>query len=706
MDVQFLKGKLPSEILESLDMRHIKTLTPPQELAIEKGLLSGKNLLVASPTASGKTLIAELACMNAIISKGMKAVYIAPMRALVSEKFNEFRSAHPYIKTAISMGDLDSSDQWLADYEMIFVSTEKFDSLIRHGINWISEVGCIVFDEIHLLADLERGPALELLMTKLSNTSNAQLLALSATIGNANELADWLKAELVESAYRPVKLLKGIVNNGKIFLEDSKKSAIDLEGRSSIPEIRVLEDTLSRKKQLLVFYSTRRNAEAGAARLSDIIDPLLTSKEKEELSSVSRNVLNVLERPTQQCIKLAGFIAKGAAFHHAGLLNNQRGQIENAFKSGLLKAICSTTTLGFGLNLPAHTVLIRDITRHDGYGSQRLGVNEVLQLCGRAGRPKYDTEGRALLIATTSHTVSDLYKHYIVADPEPLDSTIGVAPVLRTHLLAFIAEDFLNSSKDIQQFLSKTFYGYQYSDAYAIKRIVSDVLDDLKRWEFIQEVSKEGYIATKLGKRISELYIDPLSAKWIIDYLPYADDTTSTLYMLANTVEMRPYVRATEEAEAQFVIYNNTHGKKRASYDDEYNLIDPLGAFATALMLNDWLGEIDESTLVEKHRITPGALYTKLRNVDWIAYSAVELSRILHRSAHSLINTRVRLRYGIKEELLDLVRLESIGRVRARRLYNNNIKSISDIRKNPERLAPILGKEIANKVKEQLSMIS
>ena len=705
MDVQFLKGKLPSEILESLDTRHIKTLTPPQELAIEKGLISGKNLLVASPTASGKTLIAELACINAIISKGMKAVYIAPMRALVSEKFNEFRSAYPYIKTAISMGDLDSSDQWLADYEMIFVSTEKFDSLMRHGINWIGEVGCIVFDEIHLLADLERGPTLELLMTKLSNTSDAQILALSATIGNANELADWLKAELVESTYRPVKLLKGIVKSGQIFLEESKKSAIDLDGKSSIPEIRVLEDTLSRKKQLLIFYSTKRNAEAGAVRLSEIVETILTVKEKEELSKISNNVLNTLERPTQQCSKLAGLIMKGVAFHHSGLLNSQREQIENSFKAGLLKAICSTTTLGFGVNMPAHTVLIRDITRHDGYGSQRLSVNEVLQLCGRAGRPKYDTEGRALLIATTTHTVNDLYKHYISAGPEPLDSAISVAPVLRTHILAFIAENFLNTFKDIQDFLSKTFYGYQYGDAYAIKRIVSDVLNDLKSWEFVQEVSKESYIATKLGKRISELYIDPLSARWIIDYLPYANDTTSTLYMLSNTIEMRPYVRTTEDAEAQFVIYNNSHGK-RLFHDDEYGQFDPLGAFTTSLMLNDWTSEVDENTLVEKYHITPGALYTKLRNVDWIAYSAIELSRILHRSAHNLINARVRLRYGIKEELLDLVRLEFIGRVRARRLYNSNIKSVSDIRKNPERLASILGKEIANKVKEQLSMIT
>ncbi|MDE1828674.1 MAG: DEAD/DEAH box helicase, partial [Candidatus Micrarchaeota archaeon] len=154
---------------------------------------------------------------NSIIGRGKKAVYIAPMRALASEKFNDFRAAYPYLKTAMSIGDLDSNDPWLSSYDMLFFSTEKFDSLMRHGINWLANIGCIVFDEVHMIGDQSRGPTLELLITKLANICNAQIVALSATIGNAKEIAKWLGAELVQSEYRPVKLTKGIMFDGKVY---------------------------------------------------------------------------------------------------------------------------------------------------------------------------------------------------------------------------------------------------------------------------------------------------------------------------------------------------------------------------------------------------------------------------------------------------------------------------------------------------------
>ncbi len=701
MDVSEIRAKVPRELIESLETRGIHAFTPPQAMAIEKGLLSGKNMLVASPTASGKTLVAELACVNSILAKGRKALYIGPMRALVSEKYNEFRAAYPYIKAAISMGDLDSNDMWLSEYEMIFVSTEKLDSLIRHKIPWLPEVGCITFDEIHMLGESGRGPTLELLITKLSQMTSAQLIALSATIGNPQELAQWLKAELVVSDYRPVRLKKGIVSDGSVYYGDEDKE--ELEGRSSIPEIRVLEDTLGRKKQALIFYSSKRNTEAGAVRLASHVKKLLTPRELEELSQVAEKVLGTLERPTAQCVKLAEQVKSGVAFHHSGLMNVQRAAVEEAFKGNLIKAVCSTTTLGFGVNLPAHTVLIRDLHRHNGVSADRIGINEVMQLFGRAGRPKYDKEGRALLIATSKYDVMSLYKSYLEAEAEPIDSNLGVVPVLRMHLLAFIAEDFLNDVDSMHAFIKKTFYGHQYGDNLHMKNIIGQVLDDLEAWRFIDLVGKDQYIATKIGKRVSELYIDPLSAKWILDSLDKATDTLGILYMISNTIEMRPYIRPTEEAEAQFVmhrvmsrsIYLYANGMDYGSYD-------PVAAFSTALMLSEWMEELDESTLVKKYSTTPGALFSKLMNADWLVYSAVELAKASRKSAHSLIDTRVRLRYGIKEELLDLVRLEQIGRARARRLFNAGIKRVTDIRSNKELVVRLLGPELSEKVFSQL----
>ncbi len=704
MELKDLKGRLPNEILESIISRGITTLTPPQELAINAGLFSGSNILVASPTASGKTLVAEMACANSIIAKGRKAIYIAPMRAIVAEKFEEFHSAYPYIKAAISMGDLDSSDQWLSEYEMLFVSTEKLDSLIRHGAPWISSVGCIVFDEIHMLSDISRGPTLELLITKLMRISDAQIIALSATIGNDEELAAWLRAKLVKSDYRPVKLRKGVVEGSKIFYWDNDEiSETQMNGKSKIPEFRLVEDTLSQNKQAIIFYSTRRNAEAGAAKLAVLLNGLLKPEEKKQLEATSQSILNALEKPTSQCAKLALCASAGVAFHHSGLVNMQRAVVEDAFKKGLIKVICATTTLGYGVNLPAHTVLVRDLTRHNGVTSERISVNEVLQLFGRAGRPKYDTEGRALIASNQRYEVQELYMRYIIGTPEPIDSALGVASVLRMHILAFISEDFLNTLEDIEDFIKKSFYGFIYGNDSHIKAAVKQVLRELYDWGFIIEDYGK-LLATKIGKRVSELYIDPLSAKWMLEFMPGAKDEVSMLYLISNTVEMKPYLRPTEEAEAEYVFYKDRFGSDLLYKYEElsFGYYNPVEPFTSALMLRDWMAEIDEESIIKKYHITPGALYAKLSNADWVIYSAIELAKLSRVSARQLVDIRVRLRYGIKAELLDLVRLEQIGRVRARKLFDNGIRTVNDMRSRRAEVEMLLGKEIAAKVFSQL----
>ncbi len=707
MDIESLKGKLPNELIESMSARDIKTLTPPQELSLKNGLLSGSNIVVASPTASGKTLIAEIGCANAIIGKRMKAVYIAPMRALVMEKYNEFKSAYPYIKSGVSIGDLDSGDQYLQSYEMLFVSTEKFDSLLRHGIDWIDRIGCVVFDEVHMLDDPSRGPTLEILVTKLAKISNAQIIALSATIGNADDLAKWLDAKLVQSDYRPIKLKKGVMHDSHAYYYDGDVEPVVemLDGTSKIPELRILEDTLERSKQILIFYATKRNAEAGAVKLSEITEKALKKDDEEKLDELSETILNALDRPTEQCIKLSKLVKKGVAFHHAGLVNKQRNAIEQAFKDNIIKAICSTTTLGLGVNLPAHTVLVRDISRFESGSNEMMGVNVILQLFGRAGRPKYDKEGRALIIAPYKDRVSELYKTYIISDPESVESKLGVIPVLRTHVLAFIAEKFLNDKKAIGNFLMKTFYGFQYGNEKHLKNLIDEIIEDLIGFGFIEESDRDFYTATKMGKRVSELYIDPVSARLMLNTMERENDLVGNLYMISNTLEMKPYMRATEEAEEMFAAYRFIFKDKKLYSEFErmdYGYYDPVRAFSTALMLKDWMDELKEQELVQKYKTTPGEIFSKLSNADWMIYSAIELAKLTRKSQHDLIKIRVRLRYGIKEELLDLVRLEQIGRVRARMLFVNNIKTVSDIRNNKDRVVKLFGKEIAQKILSQV----
>ena len=220
MKLETVKSKLP-EAFYSILSEHIKEFRPSQEKSINAGLLEGKNLLVCTPTASGKTLIAELAAVKAILEGKGKAVYIVPLKALASEKFKDFQNKYGKVmKVAMSIGDIDSTDSYLMDYDLIITTSEKLDSLTRHHTPWLKLISTIIVDEVHLLNDPGRGPTLEILLTILMQLlPKAQIIALSATIGNPQELAAWLKADLVEDDWRPVILRKGVYLDGEIEFE-------------------------------------------------------------------------------------------------------------------------------------------------------------------------------------------------------------------------------------------------------------------------------------------------------------------------------------------------------------------------------------------------------------------------------------------------------------------------------------------------------
>lgn len=204
-----LHEKLYSRLVES-----IEELRPAQGKSVEAGLLDDKNLLVCTPTASGKTLIAELAMLNNIYNGVGKAIYIVPLKALATEKYKQFSTKYRDIKVGMSIGDTDSPGSHLSNYDLIITTSEKLDSLIRHHSPWIRDVKTVVVDEIHLLNDQGRGPTLEILITILKMMlKGMQFIGLSATIGNPTELAEWLDAELVEDTWRPVELKKGVMED-------------------------------------------------------------------------------------------------------------------------------------------------------------------------------------------------------------------------------------------------------------------------------------------------------------------------------------------------------------------------------------------------------------------------------------------------------------------------------------------------------------
>ncbi len=684
---------IPAGLARSYAERGITELYPPQTACIEAGLLSGKNLLIAIPTASGKTLVAEMA-MHHQVEGGGKCLYIVPLRALASEKFGEFSGKG--LRVGIATGDFDRRDAYLGRNDIIVATSEKVDSLLRNQTPWLGEITLLVLDEVHLIDDPSRGATIEMVIAKLRHKNpGMQIIALSATIGNPQDLAGWLDAELVESDWRPVDLREGVFLYDEIRFSDRHR---EVERRSKYEDLDLVLDTVGEEGQCLVFVSSRRNAEAFAKRAASglkIADPVLAGYADRIRSSAGTDMGKIL----------AACVAQGAAFHHAGLAREERQIVEAGFREGAIKVIASTPTLAAGLNLPARRVIVRDYLRFNaGEGMVPIPVREYRQMAGRAGRPHLDPYGEAVLIAKSEEMVEDLFDHYIDAPAEDVRSQCASEAVLCTHILSLITTGFARERDEVLRFMDGTFYAHCGENPRALSRAVDRVLEFLRESEMITEV-REWLEPTEYGSLVSRLYIDPRSAEVIVNAMigrkGYTD--IGLLQLLCSTPDMLTlYVRRND-----MYLLDRFLADRR----DELWMEIPWDAgegfdrsLKTALLLNDWADEIGEDTICERYSVGPGDIYGMVESIAWLIHASRHLARLFapHLTG-SIEEMELRAKHGIRRELLPLIRLRGIGRVRARRLFNNNMGSIEALRAaGPEKVGGIIGQKIAAQVFEQL----
>ena len=263
-----------------------------QEEALKKDLFE-KSLLIAAPTSSGKTMVAEMLALNTAMNKEGKTLYIAPLKALATEHYKEFKKKYEKygLNAALSTGDLDSGSKYLSKYNVIFLTTEKLDSLLRHEAAWLEDTKLLIVDEIHEL-DSSRGPTLEIVIAKMmSINSSLQVLGLSATINNSDEIAEWLNAELVKSNYRPVKLSEGTYYDGLIYDKDYKKEEINEDGE---PIDALIKFVLKKEKQMLCFVNSRKSTITLAEKLGKVVERTLSEEERKDLKKIADEALNVL----------------------------------------------------------------------------------------------------------------------------------------------------------------------------------------------------------------------------------------------------------------------------------------------------------------------------------------------------------------------------------------------------------------------------
>ena len=775
----------------------ITNLHPPQFEAM-KPLFEENNILLAIPTASGKSLVAYIAILNQLIhiNPGSRAVYIVPLKALASEKFDELKEIgqHLGLKIGLGIGDATSEAKNIDDSDILICTSEKLDSLMRTRSELMSNVSIVVADEFHLLHDASRGPTLEINLTRLRTLRpNAQLIALSATVGNCDILAKWLDATLVQSDWRPVDLEYATLHDRHLEPRKIQSSSMDsskqvlspprhLEGPLSHPSWIVVQDTIEQGGQVLVFVGTRRSAQSEAKKLSERVKKRFAKEQPERLLALDQ-LAESLEGRTQTSMGelLAHCVRGGVAFHHAGLTHKQRQTIESGFKSGTILALCATPTLAAGVNLPARRVLVRDIKRWDDGMSRPLPVMEVHQMLGRAGRPRYDPVGEAWVLCkgTDGWQVADeVSERYFFGPIEDISSKLSAEPAMRMHLLSCIATGGLLHRESIGSFFDATFLGTTMptsqlherldsmldwlveerflrrlgiDESYELRRqdravdeeeswdddvpvwvnvaqdsggvrlveertasvlpsshgkpslgfVSASSLNNVGGWSEAQgEPPAMKYEATPMGERVSQLYLDPLSASILRTGMRRAvrrmvrQDGPVSEFGLTHLACSTPDFASLWAKTADLTIGSDLQ-LKAASVEDELLYEIPyeerhLGLVKSAWCLEHWVEEETMREIEKQLDVSPGDVHHRVDLMDWLLYASREIfltddvfadehMPILAQLSSNLDTLRQRVRHGCKPDLLKLVKIRHVGRQRARSLASIGIRTPKDV---------------------------
>jgi len=710
-----LQHNFPQGFIDALTASGIKTLHPPQAEAIRKGVLDKKNVVMAVPTAAGKTLIAELCMLKSILQSGGKALYIAPLKALASEKYNDFKKKYDSlgIKIGIATGDLDSPSKYLDRYQILIATAEKVDSLLRSKAGWlINSLSVIVLDEIHFIDDESRGPTLEILTARIKQLKpDIQILALSATITNAQELAGWLGANLAFSHWRPIPLKEGVYFNERIMFDNESIRLVKEEADEDLNKL--VLDTLRGGGQVLVFVNSRRSAQAAARELCPSVGPLLNPEEKKILAQLAHDISED-HSATKVCKKLAEIVKHGCAFHHAGLTPKQRHLIEDHFKRDIIKVICSTPTLAAGVNLPARRAIIRDCKRYaSGLGSVYISVGEYKQCAGRAGRPQYDDHGEAVLMAKSLSEQSALFDRFILSKPDPVTSKLGSESALRMHILSSIAAGYVHDINSMFDFLNHTFLSYQRQGANLVE-LVGNIFDYLHQNGFIDK-SGFKYFTTPFGNITSRLYIDPMTALVLRQGLTKIHEgksfsTYGLLHMLTCCPDSEMLSLGKADYEEIESLSHKIEDELIITPDEMPMLQDVYTYYATLKTMwlwSRWIDEDKEETMCDDFNVGPGDIYRHVESAGWLLHAAIMIAELLHfkKMTFDLEAIRLRMRYGIKEELLELASLEGVGRVRARVLFKHGYHRLAELKMaTAEHLASIksIGKSLAESIVHQI----
>ena len=659
---------LAAPTVDHLHERGITELYPPQAAAVEAGVCEGESVVAAMPTASGKTLVAQLA----LVTADGPGLYVCPLRALAREKYETFASL-PDVDVGISTGDFDASAEELAGHDLVVATAEKVDSAIRNGATWVDDLACVVVDEVHLLDAERRGPTLEVTLATLQRRNpGVQVVALSATVDNPEAIADWLDATLVESDWRPVSLRTGVCVGDSVTFDDGTETAVDVpastaraetpSGADSTEDVLSIEadaavdetsitaalvaETVAAGGQCLAFVRSRAEAAQLAERLA--ADDLAETMGIESVAATAADAVRDVDG-TVTGRTLAECVQSGVAFHHAGLRSGHRAAVERAFRDREIACLCATPTLAAGVNVPARRVVVRDQRRYTGSSMEWLPTLEVHQMCGRAGRPGLDPHGEAILVGEASSRDA-LVDRYVEGDPEAVESTLTEPASLRTHVLSGIATGFAATEAEILDVFEGTFYARE-TGAGGLADDVAEAVDDLVEMGLVRRaggVDDYRLVATSIGETTSKQYVRPETGTTLVDGLRTASHmeaaTTLTAFeVICVTPDMQETYLGNRERASMYRFARANASHLTTNMGETADFESWLESVKTARILDEWIDGATIEELVESYRLGPGDLDSRVERAEWLLSAAGALAETIDVSVPAIARARSRL---------------------------------------------------------------
>ncbi|NUE01345.1 DEAD/DEAH box helicase [Halorubraceae archaeon YAN] len=499
--------KVAEAVPEFADAFGFSEFNQMQREALPALIDGDENVVASAPTASGKTALAELAICKTLRDGGT-ALFIAPLRALTNEKESDWERFEALgYSVYVVTGERDLNPRRAARADILVMTPEKTDSATRKHTSarysFITDIDCCVIDEVHLLDSDGRGAVLEVTISRLRRICDPRVVALSATMPNIEDVAAWLDAPpastfVFDDGYRPADL------HAKVKTYNHGDNAFADKYRRLFKAIDLAKPHINDGGQALVFVSSRQDAVRAATKSRDVIaeqDIPMGARGDYDLHTDAKELDNETLRKS---------IPDGVAFHHAGISKADRDRVESWFKDGTVQLLFSTSTLAWGVNLPARCVVIRDTKYHDPLeGEVDISPLDILQMLGRAGRPGYDDVGYGWVVCDRAD--ADKYRT-LLREGKEIESRL--AGDIDGHLNAEIAMGTIQDLDDVMSWLKTTFY-YQRAqskpDDYDFNGLRDRVRSSLERLvdrEFVTTDDDLGVGATALGRLTSKYYLD------------------------------------------------------------------------------------------------------------------------------------------------------------------------------------------------------